>query len=541
MTQCGRLFSQNKNLLRHVKACHTNGSCYCCGTCKKTFNRQDNFERHQKRCKQTGGKRKASDDDVPIKVKYMKSSDMKIIEIESALSKALVTYRIDLSSEEQNDVLLLIRDGIKNMEHTINRVRDNGIKYFMTLSIKFHQATNVFDITDPPIVFHSEPYEIYDGSDITPSLKSIEMQLLKDIEVFQRNGSGWIINKLLQLDTTVLKHDPLRASTYIPLPNQLRWKNAVLNIKNTDQKCFLWSVIAQFHPAYDQRNANEVYQYRQYEHLYDVTDLNFPISLQQISKFEKLNNISVSVYGYEDKTIYPLRVSIETYENDRHVELLLYIKDDVSHYTLIRNFSRLVSSQVSKHNGVMHFCRFCLHGFSRPDLLSKHLPYCMNHGEQLTVFPKDPILKFTDVAKQLKAPFIVYADFECLLESEGNCGANDVPVYKMEDGARTECQTKYQKHVPCSFAYKIISIDPNYEHELVQYVGEDASEMFLVRLQKDVKDVFDKYIVIPKPMDKLTDKETVAFQHATRCHICNGEARYDDPFVRDHCHIMGKL
>ena len=43
------------------------------------------------------------------------------------------------------------------------------------------------------------------------------------------------------------------------------------------------------------------------------------------------------------------------------------------------------------------------------------------HGEdcshlQRTKFPKDPMCRFTNIQKQLPAPFLVYADFESILK-----------------------------------------------------------------------------------------------------------------------------
>ena len=39
------------------------------------------------------------------------------------------------------------------------------------------------------------------------------------------------------------------------------------------------------------------------------------------------------------------------------------------------------------------------------------------HGGQNTVFPADTTVQFTNIAKQLKAPFAVYADLERVLEA----------------------------------------------------------------------------------------------------------------------------
>ena len=45
--------------------------------------------------------------------------------------------------------------------------------------------------------------------------------------------------------------------------------------------------------------------------------------------------------------------------------------------------------------------------------------------------------------------------------------------------------TIYQEHVPCSFAYKVVSsVDPDFSRPLVMYRGEDAADKFVRDLQK---------------------------------------------------------
>lgn len=40
-------------------------------------------------------------------------------------------------------------------------------------------------------------------------------------------------------------YSPLRASSYLPLPNKIAVKKGVLNIQNEkDEKCFLWCILA---------------------------------------------------------------------------------------------------------------------------------------------------------------------------------------------------------------------------------------------------------------------------------------------------------
>ena len=124
--------------------------------------------------------------------------------------------------------------------------------------------------------------------------------------------------------------------------------------------------------------------------------------------------ICINVYGIEDNKmmIYPLGVS-QTVVSGRHVDLLLYECNGIQHYTTIKNFSRLVSSQLSNHNSATYCCKKCLHAYSTQELLIVHAEYCCH--TQTTKFPKDPKCRFTNIQKQLPATFVVYADFECYI------------------------------------------------------------------------------------------------------------------------------
>ena len=83
------------------------------------------------------------------------------------------------------------------------------------------------------------------------------------------------------------------------------------------------------------------------------------MGLKNIPKFEKANNISISVYGYQkgkegqEGIIHPLKVTKEM--NERHVNLLPIADDDTNHYCFIKNFSK----------DKQYFCRFCLHYTSK--------------------------------------------------------------------------------------------------------------------------------------------------------------------------------
>ena len=66
----------------------------------------------------------------------------------------------------------------------------------------------------------------------------------------------------------------------------------------------------------------------------------------------------VNVKTMDDEEIFPLCIS--KFENAVEIDLLLLKDETKSHYVWIKNLSRFLS-HLTKHDGVAHYCRFCLH------------------------------------------------------------------------------------------------------------------------------------------------------------------------------------
>ena len=95
-------------------------------------------------------------------------------------------------------------------------------------------------------------------------------------------------------------------------------------------------------------NADRAGKYAEHMGKYDFYSLRFPVPLSSVGSLALANNMFINVYGVDDEkeVIYPLRVS-STPVPDRHADLLLFECGGVQHYTSIRNFSRLVRTQLS--------------------------------------------------------------------------------------------------------------------------------------------------------------------------------------------------
>ena len=62
----------------------------------------------------------------------------------------------------------------------------------------------------------------------------------------------------------------------------------------------------------------------------------------------------------------------------------------------------------------------------------------------IKMFIKSEYVRFKNYQRNVKSPFMIYADFECILVPEGNGKQNPDESYL----------NKYKKHVACSYGYK---------------------------------------------------------------------------------------
>ena len=150
-----------------------------------------------------------------------------------------------------------------------------------------------------------------------------------------------MIHHLEQMDLGLLKYDPLRASSYIQLPDKLVKKKACVNVRNVkDEKCFLWSILASLHPV--EVNPDRLTNYLEYEREVNMQGINYPVKVKDMLKFEKLNpRLSVNVFGLDDDKVFPIQVT-ERKDAEHLVNLLMISDDEKSHCVWIKHFSRLV-------------------------------------------------------------------------------------------------------------------------------------------------------------------------------------------------------
>ena len=85
-----------------------------------------------------------------------------------------------------------------------------------------------------------------------------------------------------------------------------------------------------------------------------------------------------------------------------------------------------------------------MHGFTNEKLLKKHRKRsCKTDNAQRIKMPTDPTLRFTNVHKLLKAPFVAYADFECTLKDVREHEGEEVDTKKYHQ-CSSRCRSEDQ-------------------------------------------------------------------------------------------------
>ena len=350
-------------------------------------------------------------------------------------------------------------------------------------------------------------------------------EMIEAMENYNKRGSNWIFKRVIRLDVNFVRWKPLGGkplggSAWIPLPEKLAQKKAIINMKNKDDFCFKWCVtraanMVENHP---ERITEDL---REQAEKFDWTDCKFPMPLEKIKFFEKRNNLSINVYEWNGHAS-PLIVTKE--EKPFHIDLVFLTKGtDQAHFALVKNFSRFASCQVPGKGGNERvFCKRCLNSFPRVESLEKHKEICGEFAAAKIELPGGKCF-FKNWERMMHIPVVGYADFESILK----------PLRGKD---------KTHEHIPCGFCFHLVS--PFLQMEPVLKRAENETNQlpqdFIRELISRVKQA---HLSLPKKeMIPLSPEEWKKFRESKVCWLCRGkfgEKRFSK--VRDHCHYTGKF
>ncbi|KAL4111836.1 hypothetical protein QTP88_015719 [Uroleucon formosanum] len=367
--------------------------------------------------------------------------------------------------------------------------------------------------------FKTSAREIFVDSDLSLILEDCFNKLKCEEEEYTSKGSGFSFQYIDGILLGIYKYCPLSGASYIQLPPCVDHKRATINPQNADQLCFKWAILAKHVEGENKYRINN--NYTKHEDKYSFEGISFPTPLSDIKKFEKNNqNVSINVYGVHKQylpppklptyKIFPLKVVDE--EKRDHFDLLLVTENDKSHYIFIYDFSRLIRSQKTKHNGRVIFCKRCFTTFDDR--------------------------KFEGWSETQRHPFVIYADFEALLVK---C-----------DERKGESTTAFQKHMPVSYGVYVKAADNipielldkfNIPTSIIIYRGSETRTEVAKHFVETVVEISRKLEILLKTNIDIiiSNEEQEKHDKTTTCNLCKKDFTFFNDKVRDHCHLSGQF
>jgi len=461
------------------------------------------------------------------------------IEIREALENnvSAVTYHNtgDASTTEMR--VFIDRDAIPKLQAALRR--HSSIK--LTLGCKANLLKNEKIVQ---YLFRNKTITI-NASDIDNlyGMLNLQFEELEDrIAESNVEGSDNVFLNFNSTTVTYMKNSNMAGSSYIELPKFIKDKKAVINVKNSDEYCIIWAVLASLYPVAEQ--ACRITKYKIHFNKINRGDLQFPLKIKDIPKFEKLNNLAINVFGYSYEnnieSYYPLHIS--EYIDLHPIDLLYMESDDIdenhkksNHYALIKYFSRLVHNSLNPNDHHEVICKRCMIGFTNESAYNKHLYYCTT-GNTQCVMPEEgynDVIVYKNHIRKHRHPLIIAADFETVL------------IDMNKKVSETSQEIKKKQHIISSAAYCSVGAVNKFK----QFRGEQCLDDFI----KSIEEVINEYnkVIQQHPNVELTTEEAYRHHQRSKCWICGGE--FSDEIVKskkgndwkpygkviDHDHISG--
>ena len=198
-----------------------------------------------------------------------------------------------------------------------------GFKYQITVKILLKKYKPNGEIEFTPVYFNSSTKTIINHR---YKLDQSFQETLYRIDAWINRGSGWIIELIESQYINISTYRPLSGSSYIDLPVELKSpRKGLINIKNKDEKCFLWCHIRHINPSKEHPERIKKTDKKIGEKL-DYDRIEFPVQEKEFSKIEKKEQYVHYVLGNENELVFPIYVSDQKFEHSITLLLLIYDK-----------------------------------------------------------------------------------------------------------------------------------------------------------------------------------------------------------------------
>ena len=221
------------------------------------------------------------------------------------------------------------------------------------------------EVEQVELAFNSRMLAVYNLSDMDEIVSAMIEHMYQQIKNPVLRDSKFVFDGVIHMDIDFHRLNLIRGSSYIPLPDWLAKKGAIVNPKNSDMECFKWEVIAAMKWKDIDNHPERISKLRRYEDDFDWTGIKLPALFRDIKRFESTNEITINILAFKHKQIYICR---KGKEYDRVANLMLITDHNNKHYVAIKSLKRLLSMQNSKHKELNTFVSIAFRDLQKSDL-----------------------------------------------------------------------------------------------------------------------------------------------------------------------------
>ena len=227
--------------------------------------------------------------------------------ISPAFDGALKVFTIPGSGE--HDLLQFMTGPKPQIDQLVSEnVNKTGRKLQLVLKVELlkpikEEAIEVF--------LRSAMTPVYSTSVPQPDFLNAVDKMTNTLFTFTASGSGWIMDRIVELEVKFATFNPIRGSSYLPTPPELDASRLLLIIRNRqDHNCFLYCFTAAWHLKYGpllyvasrdssaNRTSPDTYSSRNPLAHQAVGDFEMPMGFGQMTRFEQLNDCRINVFRY---------------------------------------------------------------------------------------------------------------------------------------------------------------------------------------------------------------------------------------------------
>lgn len=448
--------------------------------------------------------------------------------------KKIVERKHLANNRKRYDVDMYLEDRFRAWEKLLKEKfrKFQALKYDIQLTSKLEKRivwNNTF--IHHTTCFRSTGRSIFTQSNISSSLRSSTEQVLESYDLFMKMGSGWVLHSIISSQINIYQNEIRGGGCYKIIRKKLLPSRYVKNTRclltfkpNQNNQCFLYCILAALFPV--KKHRNKAQSYNKKLHLLDSSMLSFPVSIQQIPKFEEANQIKINVIGIPKNEegfffLYKSQLSKNLNEQGKikQINLLLFRE----HYSLITSWSCFLNYN---NTNKRQMCQNC-GNFIRKHAHLSDCTGCRNSRQTNLVFPeKGSVQKFQNYQKIAKSPFVYYADIECSLQ---------------DDFEHSEDSNKIKKkkiHIPVAIGLMRVCVAEEFSHkEPIIHIGKDCMKSFFETLKNEVTFKNKILTTVNYPID-MSKQDEENFQNAEKCYVCDKIFKNLSEKRRDHSHLL---